>query len=261
MRTLRRYSSSMSRDGFSDASASGVVDRAPAVLHHQVREREVVPEARINVDVVRAAHGVDRADPAGDRAELRLVPAQPAFEAPVRPLAIRPLSGLVDARAAHIGDVGVRVVAHELAQRVRLPARVGVREREDLALRLADGPILGRDLSFSWAAQKPDARLSRRDSFDELVGAIRRGVRRDQDLELFGRVVEREQVLEPPLDHVLLVVRGDDQAHGRSEVAFQHRPGPHPRQRRGEERIAELGPGKRRQARTRTGPSRSRGGS
>jgi hypothetical protein len=95
------------------------------------------------------------------------------------------------------------------------------------------------------AAQKPDTRLSGRDGFDELVGAIRRRVRCDQDLELFGRVVEREQVLEPPFDHVLLVVRGDDEGHGRSEVAFQHRPRAHPRQRCSEERIPELGPRER----------------
>ena len=38
----------------------GVVDRALAVLHGHVREGEVVTEARIDLDVVGAAHGVDR---------------------------------------------------------------------------------------------------------------------------------------------------------------------------------------------------------
>ena len=37
----------------------------------------------------------------------------------------------------------------------------------------------------------------------------------DDELELVGRIVEREQVLEPPLDHRLLVVGGDDHRHVR----------------------------------------------
>jgi hypothetical protein len=72
---------------------------------------------------------------------------------------------------------------------------------------------LRRDLSFTRAAQKPYPRLSGSHRLDELVGAVRRSVRRDQDLEPLGRIVQREQVLEPPFDHVLLVVRGHDQAH------------------------------------------------
>ncbi len=47
----------------------GLVHGAPPALHHQVREAKVVAEARIDLDVVRAAHRVDRAVAAGDRAE------------------------------------------------------------------------------------------------------------------------------------------------------------------------------------------------
>src|SRR5205814_5411840 len=72
-----------------------VEHRTPPALHHQVRQREVVPEARIDLDVVGAAHGVDRADAAGDRSELRLTASQPRLEAPVEPLAVRPAGLLV----------------------------------------------------------------------------------------------------------------------------------------------------------------------
>ena len=40
-----------------------------------------------------------------------------------------------------------------------------------------------------------------RDTLDELVGRVGRRVGGDDDLELVGRVVELEQVLEPALDH------------------------------------------------------------
>src|SRR3712207_8828377 len=52
---------------------------------------EVVAVARVDVDVVRAAHRVDRAVAARDRAEPRLALAQPQLVAPVRALAVRPV--------------------------------------------------------------------------------------------------------------------------------------------------------------------------
>jgi hypothetical protein len=50
----------------------GHVDRPPAPLDHQVGERQVVAEARVDLDVVAQAHGVDRAVAAGHRAGGRL---------------------------------------------------------------------------------------------------------------------------------------------------------------------------------------------
>ena len=44
------------------------------------------------------------------------------------------------------------------------------------------------------------------------------------DVEESARVVEREQVLEPALDHVLLVVGGDHDGHARQLAALAHRP-------------------------------------
>src|SRR5690242_14376109 len=56
-----------------------VDDRTPAPLRQEVWEDDVVSEPRIELDVVVAAHGVDRPDAAGDRTDPRLVLAQPAF--------------------------------------------------------------------------------------------------------------------------------------------------------------------------------------
>ena len=67
----------------------GLVDRAPAALHHQIRQRQVVPEARVDLDVVLAAQRVDRAVAAGDRAELRLGHAHRELVAPVDALLVR----------------------------------------------------------------------------------------------------------------------------------------------------------------------------
>src|SRR6185503_19747455 len=69
----------------------GVVDRTHAVLHSHIREGEVVPEARVDLDVVGPAHGVDGSVPACDRAGGRLAPAQPELVAPVETLTVRPL--------------------------------------------------------------------------------------------------------------------------------------------------------------------------
>jgi hypothetical protein len=44
----------------------GVVDRALAPLHHQVGERQVVAEARVDLDIFLAPYGIDRAVAARD---------------------------------------------------------------------------------------------------------------------------------------------------------------------------------------------------
>ena len=60
----------------------------------QVRQREVVAEARVDLDVVGAAHGVDRAVAAGDRVEPRLGGAHAHLVAPVHALLVPPVVGL-----------------------------------------------------------------------------------------------------------------------------------------------------------------------
>src|SRR5205807_916864 len=101
--------------------------------------REVVAEAGVDLDVVRATDRVDRAVPPGNRAELRLLFAQPGLEPPVDTLAVRSLRVGEHQPPADVGDVGVRKRADELGERVRSPGRVRVREDDDLAARLPDG--------------------------------------------------------------------------------------------------------------------------
>ena len=220
-------------------------DGAASVLHHQIRQREIVAEARVDVDVVGAADRVDRPDAAGDRAEPRLVSPQPRLPAPVCPLAVRSVRRFVEVTAADVGDIGVGEVAGELSQRVGLPLGIGIRKGQDLPFRLAYGKVLRRDLAAARAPEQPHTRLVRGDRFDELVRAVGRFVGCDDDVEPVGRIVERKQVLEPALDHALLVVRGNDDAHGGGEVALAHGPGPHAREQRGRERVTGLRPGER----------------
>src|SRR5439155_20896752 len=104
-----------------------------------------------------------RAVAARDRAERRLLLAQPRLQAPVHAFAIRSLGVLKDEASANVGDVGIGEGADELPQRVGSPGRVGVGEGEDLAARLAHGAVLGRDLAAARAAEEANARLAGRD--------------------------------------------------------------------------------------------------
>ena len=121
---------------------------------------------------------------------------------------MRPVGGLEPELTADVGDVRVGEVRDEVPQRVGRPAsRSRPRTRRRRSIVSPHGPVLGGDLAAARAVEQLDPRLAGRDRLDELVRAVGRGVRGDDDLELLGGIVEREQVLEPPLDHRLLVVR------------------------------------------------------
>ena len=106
--------------------------------------------------------------------------------------------------------------------------------------------MLGDDLAAARAGQQTDARFARGDRLDERVGAIGGRVRGDEDRELLGRIVEREQVLEPPLDHRLLVVGRDDHGHLRLVRAVGvDRPWTDTRDRGHRGRVTDVCPGKR----------------
>jgi len=56
-----------------------------------------------------------------------------------------------------------------------------------------------------------NARLPRGDLLDDLVAAVGRAVGGDDQLELFRRIVELEQILDAAADDRVLVVSRDDQ--------------------------------------------------
>ena len=115
------------------------------------------------------------------------------------------------------------------------------------AVRLADGAILRGDLAAARAVEQADPRLALGDGLDELVRAVARGVRGDDDLDPVSRVVEREEVVEPALDHRLLVVGGDDDADGRlGRRVLRDPPLAHARERSRGERIPDVRPRERR---------------
>ena len=167
---------------------------------------------RLELDPVRTANRVDGTVPGRDRAEPRLLHPQPELEAPVRALAIRPVSGLVRGAARDIADGRVGKAPHEQAQRARLPGRVRIGKADDLARRLLDAAVLCRHLAAPRATDELHPEILRGQALDDLVGPVGRGIGGDDDLEPVGRVVELEQVPHAGLDDVHLVVRGDDDA-------------------------------------------------
>ena len=189
-----------------------LVDRAAARLHHPVGEREVVAPPRVDLDVVGAPHRVDRAVAARDRAEPRLRLALHHLVTPVEALAVGAVGRLEHELAADVRDLRVGEVRDELSKRIRRPGCVRVGERDDLARGLAHGSVLRRHLA---PARVDDQAHAVAEPLDQLVRPVGRRVGGDDELELVGGVVERQEVLEPSLDHRLLVVRGDDHGHRR----------------------------------------------
>ena len=150
-----------------DGDRGRLVDRAPPLLLHEVREAEVVAELRVVLDVRVALDRVDRAVPGRDRA-ARSTPARaPTSRSASRPppCSRRPGSRAGAARRRSRPRVGE--VPRERAQRVGLPLAVRVREREHVARRLADGAVLRCDLALARALKEANARVLGRDLADD----------------------------------------------------------------------------------------------
>ena len=142
-RTCAPCAGTRSRSSASASRTRGPPARRPraAPLHHQVRQRQVVAEPRVDLDVVRRGARVDRAVAARDRAEPRLGLAQHHLVAPVDPFLVR----AVGRRRAAAGRRRMRprdrrTARTSCAQRVGRPRRVRVGERDDLALGLRAPP-------------------------------------------------------------------------------------------------------------------------
>ena len=200
-------------------------------------------EARVDLDVVGSAHRIDRAVAAGDGAELRLGGTLLHLVGPVDAFLVSAL-GVEDAQLpADVRDLRIGEGAHERPQRVRRPGAVGVGERDDLAVRLAHRAVLCSDLATAWIRDHLHAGKLQCD----LLGAVRRRVGADDDLQLVRRVVELEQVLEPPRDHRLFVVGRDDDGDRRLDVRLLHPVRREPRQERSERRVDHVRPGEQRE--------------
>src|SRR5947208_1902492 len=108
----------------------------------------------LELDPVRATNRIDGAVPGRDRAEPRLLHAQPELEAPVGALAIRPVRRLVRRTAGDVTDRRVGEAPHEQPQRAGLPHRIRIGEAHDLAGRLLDAAVLRRDLAAAGATDE-----------------------------------------------------------------------------------------------------------
>ena len=241
IRTLRRYSLSLVGVGFSNACARGsYTARRPRCTIRYGSDRSW-PNRGIDLDVVGASHCIDRAVPACDRAEGRLRRAHAHLVAPVEPFLVRALRLEDPQLAADVGDVRIGECAHQFAQRVGRPRRVGVRERDDLGVGLAHGAVLCGDLATARVRDHPDARKLQRD----LLRTVARRIGGDDDLAASARVVECEQVLESARDHRLLVVGGDDHGDRRLDVRRADAPRRDPREAGRRGRVEHVGPGER----------------
>ena len=186
--------------------------------------------------------------PAVIPASVGLALPHPELVAPVERLAARPVGPLELEPAADVADVGIGEAADELPERIGSPGRVRVRERHHLARQVGDDCVLRGRLALARPARDADPRIARGQGFDRRVGAVRGSVRGDDDLESVGRVVELEQVLDAPTDHVLLVVRRHHDGDGGRHVVLANRAGTPAGQCVGGERVAHVRPGERARA-------------
>ena len=97
-------------------------------------------------------------------------------------------------------------------------------------------------------AGDPDAGVAGRQGLDRALGPVRGAVRGDHNLQTVRWVVEGKQVLDPPTDYALLVVRRHDDGDGRRNVVLTDGPGPAAGERSRRERVAHVSPRKRARA-------------
>ena len=121
-------------------------------------------------------------------------------------------AGQVADAPAGVADARVGEGLDEARGGVGLPHGVGVGEGEQLTARALDGGILRAHLAAARQLEHEVGAGAPR----ELRGLIAAAVAGDDHLEQLARVVERERVLHALSDHLLLVVRGDDQREGRA---------------------------------------------
>src|SRR5204863_7426810 len=93
--------------GLLEGERGRLVDGSPTALREFVGEREIVPEARVDVEVVASPHGVEGAVSAGDRSKPGFLCAQPELVPPVGSFSVRSVRLSQAELPAYVGNVGV----------------------------------------------------------------------------------------------------------------------------------------------------------
>ena len=217
---------------------------AVPALRHLAGLDEVADRPGVERLVERAPHGVDAARHADDRVHLALPDAQLALVAPEeRPALGRGIAGLLQIVqvAAHASDPGIGEVLDQRPDGARLVDGRDVGEHQDVSPSRRDGRVLRQRLPAP--PLDPQQADAGRELPHDLVGPVRRAVRRDDHLEAVGGIVARESLFELPPDVPLLVVRTDDERDRRLDCAPVHRPPAHHRHRPQHHGVADVHPG------------------
>ena len=175
-----------------------------------------MPPARIDLDVVASPERVDGAVATRYRPERGLGLASFSSYRQYSPLLVRrrrrPRAEAARRRKPTSGSARL---AHEQLQKRREPRWRSRRE-------WTTSSVVSRTARSCAATLPPRSHSIRRTRVSfaarrihDLIRAVGGGVRGDDDLDALGRVVEREQVRQPPLDHRLRVVGCDDDSHVR----------------------------------------------
>jgi hypothetical protein len=163
---------------------------------------------------------IQRARDSGDGPHAALQRAHDLLVVPVgrHALARGSLVGLDVERAADRAHRRVGEGGDERAHRRPVDPLARVAEHEDLSRRLRDRAVERRGLPVR-TGQGEQAHAAALVAPDDLLRAIGGSVGRDHDFPAAGRVIELQAVQDLCFDVGLLVVRHDDDAHGRLAVA------------------------------------------
>ena len=196
-----------------------VHDRAAGAQACHERNDEVVDE-RVAADAgeERPADRVNRPVRTEQRAEAALAPLEERFVLPIHAVDVAAGRWIGQHEPpAHHADLGRSEPAHEAPDRGRIRERVRVRQHDDVAGELAEGGIDHRRLPAPIRIiDQPDARVGV--LANDGRGAVGAAVRRDDDLELLRRIVERQRVGQAIGDRRLFVIRRDEERHARKFV-------------------------------------------
>src|SRR4051794_2406128 len=203
------------------------------------RDVEIVGDVRSDAIDQLPTDGVDGTGRGDHVTCATLCPLELAIEVPIAALtAVRPaapgsiLPGRDDAlalsRRQHAlveipliagdsADAWVRERCHQSPECGRLPHRVRIGERDDLARRRVDRGLERGGLADAGQVEDVDAWFV--DRSREVDGPIGRAVRGDDDLETVDRIVQRQKIPQPILDRPRLVMSREDHADRRCDVA------------------------------------------